>query len=53
MAYAYVAMKFFKQRIPYEEALLCQFYKDEYPRYMKATRIGIPFVSGFVNPLDK
>lgn len=42
--YAVAAWAFFKDRIPYEEALLLQFYKSEYVRYAASTIVGIPFV---------
>mmetsp|Transcript_40431 Transcript_40431/g.53219 ORF Transcript_40431/g.53219 Transcript_40431/m.53219 type:complete len:261 (+) Transcript_40431:69-851(+) len=42
--YAVASWKFFKDRIPYEERMLCNFFA-EYPQYMKTTYIGIPFIS--------
>ncbi len=38
------AWRFFKQRIPYEEALLLSFFPEEYPAYRARTRTFIPFI---------
>ena len=46
LAYAYVVCQFFRNRIPYEEAMLLDFFPGEYEAYMKQSRIMIPFVRG-------
>ena len=46
MLYALASWKFFAERIPYEEALLHDFFPGEYTRYCARTVIGIPFVQG-------
>lgn len=43
--YTYASWTFFNQRIPYEEELLQEFFKQEYMDYAQRTVIGIPFVS--------
>jgi hypothetical protein len=43
--YAAVSWAFFSERIPHEEALLAQFYPEDYPPYVARTWIGIPFIS--------
>jgi protein-S-isoprenylcysteine O-methyltransferase len=48
--YSYSAWMFFKNRIPYEERLLVEFYGQEYVTYMSRTVIGIPFVEPFKVP---
>lgn len=47
-AYAYAAWTFFSGRIPYEEALLVDFYGAEYVQYARSTVIGIPGIAGHV-----
>jgi protein-S-isoprenylcysteine O-methyltransferase len=42
--YAIASWSFFASRIPYEEALLHEFFPCEYADYCKRTRIGIPFM---------
>ena len=42
--YAYSAHSFFKERIPYEEGLLEDFFGAEYVNYKKRTPTLIPFI---------
>ena len=51
--YAAASWSFFKDRIPYEEALLLQFYKNEYVKYACSTRLGIPFVASPISDLQR
>ncbi|RHY02000.1 hypothetical protein DYB28_012881 [Aphanomyces astaci] len=44
LAYAAASWSFFKDRIPYEEELLLEFFPAEYPAYKARTFSGIPFV---------
>jgi protein-S-isoprenylcysteine O-methyltransferase len=44
LAFALASWYFFHRRIPYEEKTLLQLFPNEYPAYMKRTRIGIPFI---------
>eukprot|EP00752_Nemacystus_decipiens_P005538 g5010.t1 len=44
LVYVAAASSFFRRRIPYEEALLENFYPDQYPAYARRTFVGIPFV---------
>jgi protein-S-isoprenylcysteine O-methyltransferase Ste14 len=41
MAFAYISYNFFKDRIPYEEYFLCQYFPD-YPEYRKRVPTRIP-----------
>ncbi len=45
LLYTYVSWYFFASRIPYEEALLVDFYGDQYLRYIASTALGIPFIA--------
>ena len=38
------AWRFFANRIPYEEALLVQFFGGEYIRYQEATPTWLPYI---------
>lgn len=42
--YAAAVSQFFRNRIPYEEAMLIDFFGRSYIEYMRKSRIGIPFV---------
>ena len=42
--YGYASVRFFRDRIPFEEATLIKQYGAEYERYMAKTYVGIPFV---------
>jgi len=42
--FVYVAWRFFANRIPYEEALLVQFFGGEYVRYREATPTWLPYI---------
>lgn len=44
LAYAAASWRFFAGRIPHEEALLVDFFGDEYVAYAKRTRILIPLM---------
>ena len=44
IGYAGATWHFFYDRIPHEEALLIQFFGEQYRSYMKDTVIGIPFI---------
>ena len=44
IGYAGATWHFFYDRIPHEEALLIQFFGEQYRAYMKDTVIGIPFI---------
>jgi protein-S-isoprenylcysteine O-methyltransferase len=48
VAYAWAAWSFFNDRIPYEEALLVEFYGLQYVNYAKNAVIGIPGIQGYV-----
>lgn len=43
--YTLASWYFFSSRIPYEEQLLVDFYRETYLLYMQRTIIGIPFIS--------
>ena len=43
--YALLSWRFFRDRIPFEEATLGAFYPREYPSYRARTHVGIPFIS--------
>ncbi|KAG8366170.1 hypothetical protein BUALT_Bualt17G0048800 [Buddleja alternifolia] len=43
-AFTVVVWHFFRQRIPYEEFFLLQFFGTEYEEYAKRTCSGIPFI---------
>ncbi|KAJ0393441.1 hypothetical protein P43SY_004941 [Pythium insidiosum] len=45
LGFAAVSWSFFRDRIPYEEDLLLQFFPDEYPSYRRSTFSGVPFVA--------
>ena len=49
VVYAGAAWHFFKVRIPYEEALLMNFFPGQYQQYMARSYIGIPFIKGLDN----
>lgn len=53
LAYAYVSWTFFRDRIPYEEQLLWQFYGEEYQAYVARTYIGIPLIFSKIPPLQQ
>lgn len=53
LAYAYVSWTFFRDRIPYEEHLLWQFYGEEYQAYVARTYIGIPLIFSKIPSLQK
>jgi protein-S-isoprenylcysteine O-methyltransferase len=38
------AWRFFANRIPYEEALLVEFFGGEYVRYRQATPTWLPYI---------
>ncbi|TMW61910.1 hypothetical protein Poli38472_010973 [Pythium oligandrum] len=44
LGYSFVSWSFFRDRVPYEEHLLVQFFPDEYPQYRQRTISGVPFV---------
>lgn len=44
LAFAFVVWRFFRQRIPYEEFFLRQFFGSEYEVYATRTYSGIPFI---------
>ncbi|KAF1316287.1 Isoprenylcysteine carboxyl methyltransferase, partial [Globisporangium splendens] len=44
IGYTIVSWGFFRDRIPYEEHLLLNFFPEEYPKYKARTISGIPFV---------
>ncbi|KAL2521688.1 Protein-S-isoprenylcysteine O-methyltransferase B [Forsythia ovata] len=44
LAFAVVVLRFFQQRIPYEEYFLQQFFGSEYEDYSRRTSSGIPFL---------
>jgi protein-S-isoprenylcysteine O-methyltransferase len=46
--YTYVSWKFFSDRIPYEESMLCQMFPD-YPAYARSVPIGIPGIQGHIS----
>jgi hypothetical protein len=48
VAYAYAAWTFFAGRIPYEEALLEEFYGTEYVQYARSTVMGIRGFGGHI-----
>ena len=43
--YALLSWRFFRDRIPFEEATLGAFYPREYPSYRARTHVGTPFIS--------
>ena len=43
--YAVLSWRFFRDRIPFEEAALATFYPREYASYRARTFVGIPFIS--------
>mmetsp|Transcript_20349 Transcript_20349/g.20471 ORF Transcript_20349/g.20471 Transcript_20349/m.20471 type:complete len:277 (-) Transcript_20349:27-857(-) len=45
VAYTLASWRFFAIRIPYEEELLVDFYREQYVSYIQTTIIGIPFIS--------
>ncbi|GLE04592.1 hypothetical protein PINS_up013561 [Pythium insidiosum] len=45
LGFAVVSWSFFRDRIPYEEDLLLQFFPEEYPSYRRRTISGVPFVA--------
>lgn len=47
IAYAVAAYLFFKDRIPYEEFKLTEFFGQEYRDYAKRVPIRIPFVKSY------
>ena len=48
VGFALAARFFFKDRIPYEEELLVEFFGDQYVNYALKTPIRIPGVSGLI-----
>ena len=42
--FAFVSWNFFNRRIPFEEESLCAHFPEEYPKYMRKTWMGIPFL---------
>lgn len=44
LAYCWVLMRFFTERIEHEEAALLVFFGDNYKRYKQRTWSGLPFV---------
>ncbi len=44
LAYAAASWHFFYDRIPHEEALLVEFFGEEYRQYRRRTAVGIPLV---------
>jgi hypothetical protein len=47
VAYAAAAIHFFRERVPYEEKLLLDFFHEDYEAYQRQVPIGIPFVYGW------
>ena len=45
--WAAASWKFFYDRIPYEEAFLCDFFGVAYIEYAQSTVIGIPFIKPY------
>ena len=43
---------FFKDRIPYEEELLVDFFGEAYIKYALKTPIGLPFIESFIRESD-
>eukprot|EP00730_Choanoeca_flexa_P008104 TRINITY_DN12442_c4_g2_i1.p1 TRINITY_DN12442_c4_g2~~TRINITY_DN12442_c4_g2_i1.p1 ORF type:complete len:303 (+),score=12.39 TRINITY_DN12442_c4_g2_i1:2-910(+) len=50
MAYAYAAVKFFKDRIYTEEYHLLMFFRQQYVEFQDQVPTGVPFVQGYLNP---
>ncbi|PIN16870.1 Farnesyl cysteine-carboxyl methyltransferase [Handroanthus impetiginosus] len=48
LAFAVVVWNFFKQRIPYEEFFLRQFFGSEYEEYARQTTSGIPLIKAIL-----
>ncbi|OQR97341.1 isoprenylcysteine carboxyl methyltransferase [Thraustotheca clavata] len=44
IAYTAASWSFFKDRIPYEEEILLDFFPEEYPQYKARTISGVPFL---------
>jgi len=42
------AIRFFRERVEYEEAALVRLFRGEYERWARETRIWIPTVRGHV-----
>lgn len=49
VGFAFAAYLFFKDRIPYEEELLVEFFGMQYVAYAARTPILIPFVEGHIS----
>jgi len=45
--YAFAAYAFFKDRIPYEEFKLAEFFGEEYKDYAKNVPIRMPFIKSY------
>eukprot|EP00048_Salpingoeca_helianthica_P002403 m.57008 g.57008 ORF g.57008 m.57008 type:complete len:303 (-) comp12079_c0_seq2:129-1037(-) len=48
IGYAAAGIAFFRDRIPYEEEFLLDFFKEEYEQYQQEVPIRIPFVHGHI-----
>jgi len=51
--YIFATVKFFSDRIPYEEMKLYEFFGNDYIHYAKKTRTWMPFVSTWADKIDK
>lgn len=47
LGFAVASWRFFAARIPNEEELLVQFFREDYVRYMKRVGTGVPMVGGY------
>jgi len=47
IAYAYVAWRFFNQRIMDEEKYLITFFGVDYVRYQQRVPVGLPYIRGY------
>ena len=47
VGFTLASWSFFADRIPYEENLLVEFFREDYVRYMEQVGIGIPFMKGY------
>ena len=51
--YIFATVKFFNDRIPYEEMKLFEFFGTDYINYAKRTRTWMPFVDTWADKLEK
>ncbi len=51
IGYAIASWKFFAERIIDEEITLLNFFGEDYVRYKRKVRSGLPFISGYRDKL--